>query len=49
MKMIGWAALGFVLTLLVVGIGQVTLDAIRERRKALKLYDDWARAKAGRK
>ena len=47
MKMIGWAALGFVLTLLVVGIGQVTLDAIRERRKALKLYDDWARARAG--
>ena len=49
MKVVGWAALGFVLTLVVVGIGQITWDTIQERRKVRKLYSDWARTKAGRK
>ena len=49
MRVVGWAALGFVLTLVVVGIGQITWDTIQERRKVRKLYSDWARTKAGRK
>ena len=49
MRVVGWAALGFVLTLVVVGIGQITWDTIQERRKLEKLYSDWARTKAGRK
>ena len=49
MRIVGWAALGFVLTLVVVGIGQITWDTIQDRRKVKKLYSDWARTKAGRK
>jgi len=41
--------LGFVLTLVVVGIGQITWDTVQQRRKVKKLYSDWARTKAGRK
>ena len=45
MKVVGWAALGFVVTVLI----QVTWDTIQDRRKVKKLYSDWARTKAGRK
>ena len=49
MRVVGWAALGFVLMLGIMAIVQVTWDTIQQRRKVKKLYSDWARTKAGRK